>query len=98
MDYTDYKIGDTVSCHYKKAYNSKKTYFAKGFITESFIMDTQYEGYGFWGKFKNKAICKTTFSYKSGSGTKRFYKKDLRTHEVLLVEKLSKWVLQKEIQ
>ena len=87
MDYIDYKIGDSV--WFKGGYinaSSKKRLFGKGFVTEDFIKSQEKHG-RIWKYTKDRTRCKTNFSVTLGSGVKNFYKEEVSSVKLLLIEK-----------
>jgi hypothetical protein len=88
MKYIDYKIGDSIYYFGPKHKEGGKILFkGSGFITEDYISERECYTKNYV-IVKNREYCKTTFSYKSGSGTKRFNKRKLITCRILLSEKL----------
>lgn len=79
-----FSIGDTVS-YFRKLTNSTK--LLKGFVHKDHIPKNVPTGYGGFGFIKDYKVCKTTFSWKVGSGTRNLDKRQLQTCKLLLLEK-----------
>ena len=86
--YFNYQLGDTVCLRYKLHPASKKFKFGKGMVTREFIMKSMHMGRGFFGNVKDFSVCKTTFSFNVGNGTKNFDKKFLVSCRALLLERV----------